>query len=40
MAIGSTIASRLTTDEFDVDFIAQLDFPIGTPPKSCSRPAL
>lgn len=33
MAIGATIASRLTTDEFDVDFIAQLDLPIGTPPK-------
>lgn len=33
MAIGSTIASRLTTDEFDVDFIAQLDLLIGTSPK-------
>ena len=33
MAIGATIASRLTTDEFDVDFIAQLALPIGTSPK-------
>ena len=24
MAIGATIASRLTTDEYDLDFIAQL----------------
>lgn len=34
MASGSTIASRLTTDEHDVDFIAQLDLALGTPPKT------
>jgi hypothetical protein len=32
MAIGATIASRLTTDEHDVDFIAQLGLPYGTLP--------
>ena len=32
MAIGATIASRLTTDEHDVDFIAQLGLPVDTPP--------
>ena len=32
MAIGTTIASRLTTDEHDVDFIAQLGLPYGTAP--------
>ncbi len=34
MATGTTIASRLTTDEHDVDFIAQLGLPYGTPPKT------
>ena len=29
MAIGATIASRLTTDEQDVDFVVQLDIPIS-----------
>jgi hypothetical protein len=33
MAIGATIASRATTDEHDVDFIAQLALPLGTPPR-------
>ena len=32
MAIGATIASRLTTDEHDVDFVAELGLPYGTPP--------
>ena len=32
MATGTTIASRLTTDEHDVDFIAQLGLPHGTAP--------
>ena len=27
MAIGATIASRLRTDEFDIDVVAQLDLP-------------
>lgn len=34
MATGTTIASRLTTDEHDVDFIAQLGLPYGTAPKT------
>lgn len=34
MATGSTIASRLSTDEHDVDFIAQLGLPHGTAPKT------
>ncbi len=34
MAIGATIAARLTSDEHDVDFIAQLGLPYGTPPKT------
>ena len=34
IAIGTTIASRLTTDEHDVDVIAQLDLPLGTPPQA------
>ncbi len=33
MAIGATTASRLTTDEHDVDFIAQLALPHGTSPR-------
>ncbi len=33
MAIGSTIASRLTTDEFDVDTVAQLLLPPNTQPQ-------
>jgi hypothetical protein len=32
MAIGATIASKLEYDEFDIDLIAQLDLPAGTPP--------
>lgn len=32
MAIGTTIASKLETDEFDIDLIAQLDVPVWTPP--------
>lgn len=32
MATGTTVASRLTTDEHDVDFIAQLGLPHGTAP--------
>jgi len=32
MAIGATTASCLTTDEHDVDFIAQLGLPYGAPP--------
>lgn len=32
MAIGATIASKLETDEFDIDLIAQLDLPRTTPP--------
>lgn len=34
MAIGATTASHLTTDEHDVDFIAQLALPHGTPPQT------
>lgn len=34
MSIGATIAACLTTDEHDLDFIAQLDLPVGTPPKT------
>lgn len=34
MAIGATIASRLTTDEFDVDAIAQLTLPRDIAPKA------
>ena len=33
MAIGATIASKLRTDEFDIDVVAQLDLPEGTSPK-------
>lgn len=33
MAVGSTIASRLTTDNFDLDIIAQLILPLDTDPK-------
>ncbi len=33
MAIGATIASRATTDEHDVDFIAQLALSLDTPPR-------
>jgi hypothetical protein len=33
MAIGATTASRVTTDEYDVDFIAQLALPHGIPPR-------
>jgi hypothetical protein len=33
MAIGASIASRLTTDEYDVDLVAQLDLPRGTAPE-------
>ena len=33
MAIGATVASRLTNDEHDVDFIAQLQLSPDTPPK-------
>ena len=32
MAIGATVASKLEYDEFDIDLIAQLDLPAGTPP--------
>lgn len=32
MSIGTTIASKLDTDEFDIDLIAQLDLPRTTPP--------
>lgn len=32
MAISATIASKLEYDEFDIDLIAQLDLPEGTPP--------
>ncbi len=28
MAIGATIASRLRTDEYDIDILAELDFPL------------
>lgn len=33
MAIGATIASRLGTEEFDIDVIAQLDLPYGVLPR-------
>lgn len=33
MAIGATIASKLKTDEFDIDVIAQLDLPGYVPPR-------
>ena len=33
MSIGATIASRLRTDEFDIDVVAQLDLPHGVAPK-------
>ena len=33
MAIGATIASRLRTDEFDIDVVAQLDLPQDVSPK-------
>ena len=33
MAIGATIASRLRTDEFDIDIVAQLDLPHNVSPK-------
>ncbi|MDC8012797.1 nucleotidyltransferase domain-containing protein [Tahibacter soli] len=32
MATGSTIASKLRTDEYDIDVIAELDIPETTPP--------
>ena len=32
MAIGATVASRLRTDEFDIDVVAQLDLPLNVPP--------
>ncbi len=33
MAIGATIASRLRTDEFDIDVVSQLDLPTNTSPQ-------
>ena len=33
MAIGATIASKLKTDEFDIDVVAQLDLPLSTSPE-------
>ena len=33
MAIGATIASKLKTDEFDIDVVAQLDLPANVSPK-------
>lgn len=33
MAVGATIASKLRTDEFDIDVVAQLDLPTNAPPK-------
>ena len=33
MAIGATIASKLRTDEFDIDIVAQLDLPSDISPK-------
>ena len=33
MAIGATIASKLRTDEFDIDVIAQLDLPANVSPR-------
>ena len=32
MATGSTIASKLRTDEYDIDLIAELDIPVNTAP--------
>src|SRR6266481_6261996 len=31
MAVGATIASRLSTDEFDIDVMAELALPADTP---------
>lgn len=33
MAVGATIASKLRTDEFDIDVVAQLDLPENVSPK-------
>lgn len=33
MAIGTTIASKLSTDEFDIDVVAQLDLSPDVPPR-------
>ncbi len=33
MAIGATIASKLRTDEFDIDVVAQLDLPVNVSPR-------
>ena len=33
MAVGATIASRLRTDEFDIDVVAQLDLPADVSPE-------
>ncbi len=33
MAIGATIASKLRTDEFDIDVVAQLDLPVDVSPR-------
>ncbi len=33
MAIGATIASKLKTDEFDIDVVSQLDPSVGTSPR-------
>lgn len=33
MAIGATVASKLRTDEFDIDLVAQLDLPTNIPPQ-------
>lgn len=33
MRIGTTINSRVTDDEFDIDALTQLSLPIGTPPR-------
>ena len=33
MAVGATIASKLRTDEFDIDVIAQLDLPADVSPR-------
>ena len=32
MAVGATVASKLRTDEFDIDIVAQLDLPPGVSP--------
>lgn len=34
MAIGATVASRLRSDAFDIDVIAQLDFPFDVSPQA------